>query len=235
MPKKFMKRKGFKKFKKGPSKYSKKNNPNQVVANYPMNQVFPRSYVCKMKYSVIVPVATGQLSRDYTFNMNSCHDPDLTSTGGQPRFFDQLSAIYGVYRVIGSKIRARYMPNQSSFPATNHWLIVGANTDSTSQTGLTYGALAEKPLIKSTINNAYGNRSVITNYLPISKVVGVKPTVVRNDDRYSAAVTTDPSARAYWHVVVGTLDETSTLVQGQIAIDLTMYTVFERPITPGQS
>jgi len=40
------------------------------------------------------------------FRINSCFDPDLTGTGHQPNFFDQLTAIYGRYCVTGAQLIA---------------------------------------------------------------------------------------------------------------------------------
>jgi hypothetical protein len=37
---------------------------------------------------------------DRTMNISSAFDPDFTGAGHQPRYFDQLSAIYSAYRVL---------------------------------------------------------------------------------------------------------------------------------------
>jgi len=40
----------------------------------------------------------------YTYSCNGMFDPNITGTGHQPMYFDQLSAIYNHYTVLNSKI-----------------------------------------------------------------------------------------------------------------------------------
>jgi len=47
----------------------------------------------------------GGATATYTFSCNGMFDPNITGTGHQPMFFDQMSAIYDHYTVFRSTIR----------------------------------------------------------------------------------------------------------------------------------
>jgi hypothetical protein len=55
-----------------------------------------------------VGAATGVGS--YLFSCNSLYDPNVTSTGHQPLYFDQMGYLYNHYVVIGSICKAKFIP-----------------------------------------------------------------------------------------------------------------------------
>lgn len=64
---------------------------------------FPKKLMMTHKYSeVIVPTCSSGALSTYTFSCNSLYDPNVTSTGHQPMYFDQLTALYDHYTVIGA-------------------------------------------------------------------------------------------------------------------------------------
>lgn len=64
---------------------------------------FPKKLMMTHKYNeVVVPTCSVGALAYYTFSCNSLYDPNVTSGGHQPMFFDQLTAIYDHYTVIGS-------------------------------------------------------------------------------------------------------------------------------------
>lgn len=46
------------------------------------------------------------------FRANSLYDPDFSGAGHQPMYFDEMSAIYNHWTVIGSKITATFVPRE---------------------------------------------------------------------------------------------------------------------------
>ena len=62
---------------------------------YKAQQVFIRHI------SALTP---GAAVASYVFRGNSLYDPDYTGTGHQPRYYDQLTPIYGRYKVLSSAI-----------------------------------------------------------------------------------------------------------------------------------
>jgi len=59
---------------------------------------FPDRLVVKLKYTDQYSFS-GAAPAAQVWRVNSLFDPDLTGTGHQPRYFDQLSAVYGQYCV----------------------------------------------------------------------------------------------------------------------------------------
>ena len=64
---------------------------------------FPPSMICDLQYvdygTVSSTGATTSTGSEYAFRLNSLFDPNLTGVGHQPRYFDQLTNIYQLYRV----------------------------------------------------------------------------------------------------------------------------------------
>lgn len=81
------------------------------------------------KYRELVQLSTaaGGMGR-YSFSCNGMFDPNLTGTGHQPMYFDQLSALYNHYTVIGAKIKVRLVPYNQSQPALQFALFVNDDT-----------------------------------------------------------------------------------------------------------
>ena len=76
---------------------------------------FPKKVKEIHKYAEIVTVSTGASgSTDgvYTFSANGMYDPNITGTGHQPMYFDQLGALYNHYCVVSSKISVKVVPIQ---------------------------------------------------------------------------------------------------------------------------
>lgn len=88
------------------------------------------------KTQVTLSVGTG----NYKFRANSLYDPDFTSTGHQPLYFDQLSALYDHYIVVRSRLKIYFAS------ATNANLVVSlyVDDDSTHQVSTDRGAEMRK-------------------------------------------------------------------------------------------
>lgn len=70
----------------------------------------PYKFAARLKYQQSITLNPGAVgaSAVHVFNANSLYDPDLTTTGHQPRGFDNLMAMYDHYTVIGAKIKAEF-------------------------------------------------------------------------------------------------------------------------------
>lgn len=92
---------------------------------------FPAQKSCQMVYTefIDVPITTG--FGKYTFWCNGLFDPNLTGTGTQPLYFDQLAAIYNHYTVVSSFIEVQPMgSNVSRDYAMAMYIDDDATTDS---------------------------------------------------------------------------------------------------------
>lgn len=67
---------------------------------------FPRQLKMVHKYVELLPLtSTTGSPAHYRFSTNGMYDPNITGTGHQPLYFDQMTAIYDHYCVIGSKFK----------------------------------------------------------------------------------------------------------------------------------
>jgi hypothetical protein len=67
---------------------------------------FPDQLRCTLRYSDAGVQFTGSISpASQVYRMNSLFDPDLTGSGSQPEYFDQLSACYGQYVVQAARVK----------------------------------------------------------------------------------------------------------------------------------
>lgn len=207
-----------------------KLNQSLIVANFPNGNPLPRRYRCKLRYSDTYTYSAF-IAQDKVFRLNSVHDPDLTGAGHQPRYYDQLTAIYSYYRVLGCRIRVRALPNDATANQQNIWVATVASNSPTSLTGIAYYDVGELPFTRSEITNLYGARAIYSSYHNVNTIAGVSKLTVMNSQSYRAAVGANPTESVYWHVVAGTFDATNT-VNCRILIDLEYYVQFEDPLTP---
>lgn len=86
-----------------------------------MGTGFPKRLTFTHKYADTTAVSsTAGAINKYIWSTNSLFDPNVTSTGHQPAYFDQLVALYDHYIVIGSRIKFTVTPYTAS--ATGFWI-----------------------------------------------------------------------------------------------------------------
>lgn len=169
---------------------------------------FPDKAVTRVRYADVFDLsgAAGAIGLNQ-FRMNSCNDPDLTGVGHQPMWYDQWcnaagSAPYSRYRVIGSKITARFaLSTAPSVVATNVApILVGIQCEANSSlTAAGQSSLMESNNSNWTIlQDKSGGNNVVTvsnTYSP-TRDLGLD----RGDDTISAAYNANPSQQFYAYV-----------------------------------
>lgn len=70
---------------------------------------FSQSYRTRLRYVETIGLisSAGSVARN-VFSPQNCFDPNVTGTGHQPMYFDQLTAIYARYKVHGATIRVTF-------------------------------------------------------------------------------------------------------------------------------
>lgn len=162
---------------------------------------------------------------DNVYRGNSLFDPDLTGTGGQPMGFDQWSAFYGSYTVLGSSIDVSSQMN-SGPPQQAKVVIVPSNQSAAFGVGEQERA-EESPYAKSqdVVMGAPGvGQGRIKSYMSTAKMEGVVRPAVQIEDGFSALTTANPTDPWFWHVCNYTTGGNQSLIQ-QVVI--TYYCVFE--------
>lgn len=102
---------------------------------------FPKKAKQTLLYSEIVNlVGTTGGNGNYFFSCNGMYDPNVTGTGHQTLYFDQMAAVYNHYTVIGSKITITPVP----FTATSEsWIMSLCQNDDAAVTTATPTGQAE--------------------------------------------------------------------------------------------
>lgn len=102
----------------------------------------PQKVTITHKYNEQIALNTLALgaTNTYQWRCNGMYDPNITGTGHQPYYFDQLSALYDHYVVIGSRINIKVSKSDSN---TNIPVTVGlyVNDDATVVPTTRYGLM----------------------------------------------------------------------------------------------
>lgn len=160
---KVSKKKLFGKYKKILS--VRKTKPTTFLNNVVLGKGFPRKLSFTHKYrDIATATVSGGAMTNYLFSCNGMYDPNISGTGGQPQWFDQLTALYNHYCVIGSKILVRFLPMDQSGLITPTTVACGifVNDDASLASSQTYLTLGQQSTGK------------VTYLAPLA----VKPTVI---------------------------------------------------------
>lgn len=80
-----------------------------------MGDGFPKMTKMKLHYvDNFHKTGVAGLLNTYQFRLNSLYDFDLTGTGHQPYYFDQMMAVYDHYTVIGTKVTVTWTNNTAN-------------------------------------------------------------------------------------------------------------------------
>lgn len=156
---------------------------------------FPARMTSKFQYTTSFSLTEGSVGTGsfYVWNANSLYDPDVTSTGHQPLYYDQLMSVTGPYwRFLVTKVvvNIRLMNLGSSQIAVGIYPQVGP-TD-----GPPLERLIEKPGIAwKLLSSASSGTPQARLQLSVSPaaVFGVSKTVYMSDDTYQGLYNSNPS------------------------------------------
>lgn len=131
------------------------------------------------------------------FRINSLYDPDYTSGGHQPMYYDQYGAMYNYYRVKGATIKVQ---------ALNAGTLTGV--DVTLVPAMTYTAftttskmLEQNTAAVSRVSCINGTKPVFLKYnVNCAKHLGVSQATLEADDQYAANIGSNPEQPLYLHL-----------------------------------
>lgn len=185
-------KKRYKKYRKKRSNFHhKRRTVSQVRA--PISD----SQVIKMRYCETIEIhpAVDGIIGTHVFSANNAFDPNVTGTGHQPMGFDQWSVFYDHITVIGSKIRATYIPGSSPFIALIH-TADNATLSTVPNTVLERTGTQWKWLGNAGAGGNTGN--TLKKFFSTKKFFNV--TDVKDNAMLKGSFTTSPAEQAYYHV-----------------------------------
>lgn len=141
---------------------------------------------------------TGPNMAYHTFSCNGMYDPDVTSTGHQPRGFDQYMQFYNHYTVIGAKIKCTFVSNDTTNQGNCY---VGVTQGAGSVPGITaINTVIEKKSFK--VSTIMGTRPrIVSSRVNLSKALGQK---VLQEDNNAGSASSNPAEQWYFHIMTGT-------------------------------
>jgi len=129
----------------------------------------------------------------YTFRGNSLFDPDYTSAGHQPLYYDQLAAVYGRYRVQTATIHIKCV----SVGAVAAQIVIipvsDVTTITTPSTALEHARASVLPLL-----GVSGYNSVQRSYTMSTRVILGLTNIQQQDTDFSASVGSNPLQLWYY-------------------------------------
>ncbi len=175
-----------------------RSSMSPLLMSFPGFQFMPERVLTKLRYCTegIIQASAIKQIEDIVIRANSVFDPEYAVGGGQPLGFDQITPLYGAYRVHACKVKFTVCNNSSA--AMNFCLL--PTKESTSF--LNYLDACEQPHAKAKSISAKGGAdlAVLANKQLSKKILGLKEL----DDDEEADVTTNPDNQWFFHLITST-------------------------------
>lgn len=192
---------------------------------------FPKRMTFTHKYhEQIIHTSTAGVITFYKYVCNGLFDPNSSGAGHQPYYFDQMSAIYNHYCVIGSKINIKAMPTTSS---TAGYYITLAQNDDTVITNNTIDGMAEQGggNVRMVPASSMDRVVSLTNKWSCKKTFGGS---VLADDFLRGTAAANPTEVTIWCIGLQAADLSST-VAVEIEVSIEYITVWSEVKDVAQS
>jgi hypothetical protein len=172
--------------------------------------ICPDSVRVKLPFTqTLTPGTTSGGLYSYQYRGNSCFDPDYTGTGLQPNGFDQWTAFYNMYVVLGSEIIVEYL---ASTQAAMEIVVVPAfNTALPANTKEAAGWRYARTQLAIPTGN--GVKVTMRSRMSTATICGVPDEEVMFGPDFSAAISASPASLQtwYWDVFVQNISNSTTL------------------------
>lgn len=187
----------------------------------------PERLFTKLRYTTATTVAVAG-SGSSVFNLtllspimqSSLYDPEYTTGGHQPIFYDKLGGFYGKYKVYGMKYKYTLTNIDGTKPFC---LLVDPDNTHVADTN-DYLTVCERPHTKSRWGNGvYSNRPVvISGYASVARTYGVPKKDYRADAYYEGDWNTNPTRMAFLKAYVHTTD--TSVVNMELKVEVVYFT-----------
>ena len=180
-----------------------------------------RTFV-KLRYATIYESTTTTAIGQHLFRGNSIFDPDQTGTGHQPLGYDQWTAFYDKYLVLGSQISVQVI-NESA----GEQCYLGVLPKNEADAVANHDTLAEKPYVRMLYQGVEGSGQAVRRtklYMSTKKIFGLRRVGTDNTD-YTAVNNTNPANVWFWHIYSQSADGNTSVTQ-RIIVGLKYYVVF---------
>lgn len=188
------------------------------------------------RYCDYVSLTTSGVSPvEYVFRLNSMFDPDSTGTGHQPMRFDQMSAFFANYCVVGAKVNIRYVGYNDTGVQAPPFVATFTQHDGNSL-GTNWQDRVENGKGKSIlINPSLASHKSMTLYYSMKKIFNVT-NIKDNFDRLGASTGSNPSQVAFGILSIDPLSNVGgTSYTHQFMVTIDFLTLWSNPPAIAQS
>lgn len=175
---------------------------------------------------------SGASPQSRVFRGNSCFDPDFTGVGSQPLGFDQWSAFYRRYRVLGSRI---IVTSATISSEPTRIAVAPLNTSGTITQPTTLQESNYIKQSKATGLDTGTSSTMVSNYISTAAIRGAPSDIVQYETDLSALISTNPSQQWYWHVMNYNVNGSVSPIDTNINVDIIYYVEFFDRETLSQS
>lgn len=209
----------------------RKSRRNKITSLTRLPTLFPDRVSIKHVYETELYTSVSTTTpTTHLFSGNNLADPDVTGTGFQPYYFDQLASLYTRYRVSGSSIRIKGLANAATGGTSINVIEVFVVPQATNVVATDINQVRTLPYARGRIANSFG-RIGLKQYMTPNKINGIKKGVVQFDEDWSALATaTGPAKVWYWAMYL------RSLITGQdvyLRVRITYYTQWsDRVVQP---
>lgn len=181
---------------------------------------FPSVFHTKLRYSdTITLTLTSGANAAHTFAGNDTNDPDVTGTGHQPTYYDQIGNVYGSVRINSCKIRVTF---QNASDVNCLCLLKASNGVPTIPTAITDEIEDYMTKWRTLSHSDAKGSTTLSMYRTLKNVVG------RNFDRDRYVLHSlgqSPTDLWYYTIMAQPVDEASTATVRAV-VQLTYYCTF---------
>lgn len=226
------------------------NGANSVIKIQRTAFPIPDVLVTKLKTSqavLLTTAASGGINA-YRLYANSCYDPMGTAGGNQPRFFDQLMALYSSFTVYGCKVGIKILRKTGGSQDNTVRVLGLPSASATMPTASLYNDANEFPYTMrfdiASANTSSGNMqsSVVSlmdrqekkTYFDVAQFFGRSREKLMDDSSFSGSATADPSSILSYYVGIQGYEaaQTDTVL---VELSMTQYVTFRTIVPVGTS
>lgn len=210
------------------------SNPRSSVVGHNFGYPLGNRKLVRHKYSELITLNPGIGSMaTYTFILNSLYDPNYSSTGHQPLGFDQMTAFFSHYTVVGTSITATFLSSDTNdiFCAIVHDSNITYDYSTTPSIGMSHIIEAKKgPYAFMSSNN---DKQRLKLNWSLRKNEGITKPAQAID--WTGDALNGPPQYACAHVVVGPADGATDIGSVNILVQMDFIALWHDPIALTQS
>ncbi len=178
--------------------YKKRRSRTLMIPKiFPDKAVVKHKYVCRGKLEAL------GLTRHAIFRANGMYDPEVALGGHQPMMFDQLSAMYDHYTVVGAKIKVKCWVDANQNSDTDP-IAVSLQLADSPQAPLSAYTVREQPNTAYTTLIQNGTPYTLTKGFSAKKFFGKK--IVVGEAELRGTINANPSEGAFFVISAGCME-----------------------------